>query len=735
MKIMHLISGGDVGGAKTHVISLLEELSRDNEVELVCFVDGPFAREACEKGINTRVLKKRSLFHVARNLKKYLKNKKFDILHCHGSKANVVSVLMGKASCPIISTIHSDPRLDYMGRPLANLTTGLLNRFALRRRDGWVAVSDAMKERMISRGYDGGRMEVIYNGVAFPKKLPHLPRQAYLQSLGLDWDEGNVIYGIAARIDPVKDMTTLVKAFAGTVEACPEARLLIAGIGAQEQEIRSLAAQLCPEGTVCFAGWVSDMNSFYHALDVNMLTSISETFSYAITEGARMHCAPICTPVGGLPRVVIDDQTGFLVNVGDYEQMAQRMIALARDPKLRSRLGTAIYEKVRSEFSAEAMGRRQEEIYRTFLNRKERAAQGRYGAVICGAYGKGNAGDDAILVSMIRQLRQQDPDLPITVMTRKPRQTGVLTGVSAIHIFNTRAAGRVMKKSKLYISGGGSLIQNVTSTRSLLYYLYSIRQAKRAGCKVMMYGCGIGPVNGEKYRARTAEILEKNVDLITLRDLESQETLRSFGVRTPRVQITADPALLMEGDDAAAERYLTRNGLDSAGRYALYVLRPWDGTQEKLSAICAAADYGWEKYGLAPLFFTLEPGRDDEITRTAASMVKAPSRILEPIDDGAALCGLMGRMELVVSMRLHALIFACARQTRVAAISYDPKVSGFMKYLGSDSCVELPDVTCRAMMDLIDGAMAQDTPHQVDRLKALASENGILAGELLRMEE
>ena len=311
MKIMHLISGGDVGGAKSHVISLLEELSKGNEVELVCFVDGPFAREALEKGINTRVLKKRSLFHVARNLKKYLKNKHFDILHCHGSKANVVSMLMGKASCPIISTIHSDPRLDYMGRPVANWTIGLLNRVALRIRDGWVAVSDAMKARMEGRGYDGGRMHTIYNGIGFPKKLPHLPRQEYLGGLGLDWDESCVVFGIAARIDPVKDMTTLVKAFAKTVSDCPNARLLIAGIGDQEQEIRALAQELCPAGTVHFAGWVSDMNSFYHALDVNLLTSISETFPYAITEGARMRC---CTRAANMPAGPKPMTTGLLAS-------------------------------------------------------------------------------------------------------------------------------------------------------------------------------------------------------------------------------------------------------------------------------------------------------------------------------------------------------------------------------------------------------------------------------------
>ena len=733
MKIMHLISGGDVGGAKTHVISLLEELSKRNEVELVCFVDGPFAREALEKGINTRVLKKRNILHVARNLKKYLKNKHFDILHCHGSKANVVSVLMGRASCPVISTIHSDPRLDYMGRPAANWTIGLMNRVALRIRDGWVAVSDAMKERMEGRGYDGGRMHTIYNGIGFHKQLPHLPRQEYLKGLGLDWNEDHVVFGIAARIDPVKDMTTLVRAFAKTVTAEPRARLLIAGIGDQEQEIRALVEELCPAGTVHFAGWVSDMNSFYHALDVNLLTSISETVPYAITEGARMRCCTISTAVGGVPRVVIDGETGYLITPGDFETLALRMTAVVRDAKLRAKLGCAIYEKVKTEFSVEAMGVRQEEIYRSILNRRDREQKGRYGAVICGAYGKGNAGDDAILVCMIRQLRQQDPDLPITVMTRQPRQTAMLTGVSTVHIFDILAAGRVMKKSQLYISGGGSLIQNVTSNRSLQYYLYSIRQAKRAGCQVMMYGCGIGPVNGEKNQAQAARVLEENVDLIALRDRESQDTLRAFGVHTPRVQVTADPALLMEGDDAAAGRYLAQNGLNPQGNYSLFVLRPWDGTQEKLSAICAAADYGWEKYGLAPLFYTLEPGRDDEITRTAAGMVKAPCHVLPPMEDGGALCGLMGRMGLVVSMRLHALIFACAQQTRVAAISYDPKVSGFMSYLGSECCVELDKVTERELKALLDRAMAQDTPHQVGHLKALANENGILAGELLRM--
>ena len=116
-----------------------------------------------------------------------------------------------------------------------------------------------------------------------------------LHWLGLDWDEECVIFGIAARIASVKDLPTLVKAFAQAVKECPNARLLIAGDGEQRQSVEALAKELCPEGSFHFTGWIGDMNSFYHALDVNMLSSISETFPYAITEGARLYCATIST--------------------------------------------------------------------------------------------------------------------------------------------------------------------------------------------------------------------------------------------------------------------------------------------------------------------------------------------------------------------------------------------------------------------------------------------------------
>jgi polysaccharide pyruvyl transferase WcaK-like protein len=138
---------------------------------------------------------------------------------------------------------------------------------------------------------------------------------------------------------------------------------------------------------------------------------------------------------------------------------------------------------------------------------------------------------------------------------------------------------------------------------------------------------------------------------------------------------------------------------------------------------------------MMPLFYSFEPGRDREINEKAAAMVSVPAKVLPQIDDGGVLCGVIARMGLVVSMRLHALIFACGQKTRTVAISYDPKVSGFMDYMGSENCVELPQVTEAALREMIDRAMAADPgTEQLSRLKTLAAENGRLAGKLLRGE-
>ena len=113
-------------------------------------------------------------------------------------------------------------------------------------------------------------------------------------------------------------------------------------------------------------------------------------------------------------------------------------------------------------------------------------------------------------------MRSIDPDMPVTVISKNPKATRLSYRVRSVSRMDLSGWLGAMKQARLYINGGGSLIQDVTSRRSLWFYLMNIRAAKWAGCKVQMYGCGIGPVKRENHRKLAAKVLNRNVDVITL---------------------------------------------------------------------------------------------------------------------------------------------------------------------------------------------------------------------------
>ena len=735
MKIIHMISGGDVGGAKTHVLSLLAGLNKTETVHLICFTKGPFADEARQLGIPTTVIADSSLLRTGKRILAMIRHDGYQVIHCHGARANMMGMLLRKkAGVPVISTIHSDYRLDYLGRPMAALTYGNINKIALRRFDAWVGVSAGMTNLLISRGFDPQRVYTLYNGVDFSRQPEIVPRDAYLKSIGLSVEEDTVVFGIGARINPVKDMTTLIRAFAATVEECPNIRLVIAGDGEQEAEIRALARELCPSGTVCFAGWVQQIDSFYNALDVNVLTSLSETFPYALTEGARMHCATIASRVGGVPYLIDDGFNGLLFEPRDVAKLTSHMVYFARHREERLAMGEKLYEKARRDFSLEAMVSKQESIYETIIRRAKRPAGLRDGVVICGAYGKGNSGDNAILNAIVEQLHHIDPDLPITALSRDPMETKLCAGIDAVYTFSVFKIGRLLRRTKLYISGGGTLMQDATSTRSLLYYLFSIRQAHRRGCKVMLYGCGIGPISKERNQKRTAKVLNRYVNIISVRDRYSIDTLEQLGVTEPEIHLNADPALLIDPPDTDELRsYLRRSGLVEGKSYVMIALRPWDGFTEKIGAFAAAAEYLHREYGLIPLLYAMEPARDEAAVKAVAEKIHCPHLVLSAGTNGAEILALVRRMSLVISMRLHTLIFASGQGVPVVGIVYDPKVSGFLDYLGQDLYLPLQEVNLGALADLIDAAMAEEPfeSENIQRLRRLSAENEALARRLL----
>ena len=741
MKVIHLISGGDSGGAKTHVLSLLQNLNKTITAQLVCFRDGPFAGEARSMGIPTEIMGGNNIPRLRRQLTSYIKAGGYELIHCHGSRANMIGALLRSSTgLPVVSTVHSDYKLDYMGRPLSRLTFGNINAWALRKLDYRIGVSDAMVDLLIQRGFAPDRFYAIYNGLDFTPAPDQGDRLEYLRSLGADVDEDSVVVGIAARLNPVKDMSTLVRGFAAGYQRCHRLRLVIAGDGEERQKLELLAKELGVEQQVTFAGWISGgMDRFYSALDINALTSLSETFPYALTEGARFHLATVATAVGGIPYLIDQDVNGYLFTPGDWETLGTHLAAIGNDDALRHQLGEKLFEKASTKFSIQRTVDTQLHIYQEFLRRHNRPKTARDGVVICGAYGRGNAGDDAILEAILQEMRSIDPDIPVTVLSKDPQSTRLTYRVQSVTRTNFPAWYKAMRHAKLYINGGGSLIQDVTSRRSLWFYLHNIRAAKQAGCKVQMYGCGIGPVTRESHRKLAARVLNQSVDVITLREPDSLEELRAMGVTKPETTLTADPALtLRRAVDDATDSVLLRAGIPAHGKYICFALRKWRGFEEKAPLFGKAAKYAYETYGLTPVFVAVEKHQDPAAGRLAAQGLDIPHYFLDDAGTAGTIIGALSRMEVVVSMRLHALIFAAGQGIPLAGVVYDPKVSAFLRYIGQDLFTGLEDLTEEGLRSMVDQAVARtNRPEEqaaaVKRLQEMEQKNVAVARRLLDM--
>ncbi len=738
MKVIHLISGGDTGGAKTHIHSLLSGISGQIEILLVCFMRGEFSEEAEALGIPTLVLET-GILSAVRRLKKIIKAGGYEVIHSHGSRGNFIASLLKRAcKIPLVMTVHSDPKLDYLGRPLAGLVYGSLNDYALHRADYLIGVSDSMRELLSHRGFSPNEIFTIYNGVDFSIDPRVSDKLTYLSGLGLDLAEDSVVVGIAARLDPVKDVACLLRGFAQAEKQFSKLRLVIAGDGSERSRLELLAEELGISQKVCFAGWISGINSFFAAIDINTLTSLSETFPYALTEGARARLATVSSRVGGVPHLIRDGETGFLFSPGDYKALGERLLALARDKELRREMGNALYERARGSFSVEATALRQLQIYGEVLRREERRKKGeKDGLIICGAYGMGNAGDDAILEAIVGEMRGIDAFMPITALSRRPRETREKYGVNSVYMFNVLAFRRVMRGTKLYLSGGGSLIQNVTSRRSLWYYLYTIYTAKKLGNSVMMYGCGIGPIVDERDEAVIRRVLNRSVDVITLRERHSLKELQRLLVLKPRMLVSSDPALTLPPASVDRVRAVfLEHRLDPREGYVCFSVRNWEGFEEKAGELAEAADYVAERLQLQPLFFLMNRDEDGVATEQVRSLMRNEAQVIGGTMDSSLSIGVLSQMRAVVSMRLHGLIFAASQGVPLVGISYDPKVTAFLDSVGADNCLQLGEVTAERLCGMIEVAVRNAGDKEmrkrtIERLLAAEGQNSFWAKKLL----
>ena len=298
-------------------------------------------------------------------------------------------------------------------------------------------------------------------------------------------------------------------------------------------------------------------------------------------------------------------------------------------------------------------------------------------AVLCGYYGMGNAGDEALLVSLLQMLPKSVTPI---VLSGNPQATKKQYGVASCDRKSTFAILNAFKQSDLFIWGGGSLMQDSTSMASPIYYAGLMALAQQQGLKTIAWAQGIGPLNKSFTRWLTKQVL-LGCQGVSVRDLASAELLNSWQIQPV---IAPDPVWAMQSE--AVECLV-----DISRPIVAIILRSHPLlTKNRLNVLIKAIEHFQAQTNTHILLIPFQPTQDTAIAQKINTELGDYSSIVS-LDDPKKFKGLFKGVKMAIGMRLHGLIMAAAEGCSCFALSYDPKVTQLMSEINL-SGYELSDL-------------------------------------------
>ncbi|PGO20737.1 polysaccharide pyruvyl transferase CsaB [Bacillus cereus] len=292
--------------------------------------------------------------------------------------------------------------------------------------------------------------------------------------------------------------------------------------------------------------------------------------------------------------------------------------------------------------------------------------------VLSGYYGFHNIGDEAILQSIIKSLKKEIPNIELVVMSNDPDYTREMYDVEAVNRWDIKAVYEVIKKSDGLISGGGSLLQDQTSMKSILYYTGVLGFARLLKKPYYIYSQGIGPIRKRHNRLLVKWQLSKAA-YISVRDEDSFFYLKELGVKKD-IELVPDPVLTWKREKQSD--WLQKRSLH--GKIIAVSVRYW-GTNEDYIKKLAIALKKLKQEGYQILFVPMHSPFDQNASREVADLMDEEIYMLPDKMDIDEKISILSKCSLLIGMRLHALIFSVVAKTPMVGISYDPKIDSFAR--------------------------------------------------------
>ena len=680
MKILMATMGLDIGGAETHIVELSKQLQSQGHEIIIASHGGVYVPEITAAGIRhfDVPMHRRDfgcMLHSYRLLRKIIRETQPDIVHAHARiPAFLCGLLQKTMKFPFVTTANW---VFETGGGLRYLTN-------------WgqrtIAVSEDIKAYLMREYHvPEGHISVTINGIDTDKFSPGISGEEVLREFGLNPDRPVVSY--VSRMDEDRALVArqLIEIAPELERRVPGVQLLIAGGGNVFDELRQKAEAVNRTlGRTCvvMTGPRTDINRIAAAGDV--FVGVSRSALEAMSAGKPVIVAGnegyqgLFTPEG-----LKEARAGNFCCRGMPLSTPERLLedtaaALALPPEEKAACGAFGRQVIFDCYSVHRMAGDCLAMY-------EQVRRKKYRVVMSGYYGFGNAGDDAILEAIQQAIHQASDEVAVTVLSNDPEMTQRVYHMDALPRFQLLPVIRALRRCDVLLSGGGSLLQDRTSTRSLLYYLSVIRAAEWMGKPVMLYANGIGPVRKTANRRRVKRVVERAA-LVTLRDRSSAQELRDMGVLREDLHVTADPVFHLDpASPRRARELLDQAGLPEGRAFCAVSVRPWEDTggfPQKIAALC---DHLRRTHNLEILFLLMQPDRDRGISQKIRDCMEEPSFLLDIPCIPRELMAVLGMAKLCVAMRLHTLIFSARMAVPCIGLVYDPKVDSYLNELSMPS--------------------------------------------------